>query len=187
MKIHKALIKELEGLESITSIHNNSRIHDYYNKMSRIVRTLDTMKKLESAQSYVYTLLDKLGPVKEALIQTDDEWENWDLEQLVENLEKYVDRYPLPAGVSMSSATPLKKQGYEYQMDKKRRDRMMLANSIDKPKGRPTSCVFCELTSHRSSDCNKVLNLAQRRDIVKRKRLCFNCTGLGHIASKCRS
>ena len=187
MKIHKALIKELEGLESITSIHHTARVHDYYNKMSRIVRTLVTMKRLESAQSYVYTLLDKLGPVKEALIQKDDEWENWDLEQLVENLEKYVDRHPLPAGVTMSSATSMKKRGYEYQTDEKRGDRMMLANSIDKPKGRPTSCVFCELTNHRSSDCNKVLNLAQRRDIVKRKKLCFNCTGFGHMASKCRS
>ena len=33
----------------------------------------------------------------------------------------------------------------------------------------------------------KVLILAQRREIVKRKRLCYNCTGFGHMASKCRS
>ena len=187
MKIHKALIKELEGLEAITSTQHTAKVHDYYNKLSRIIRTLMTMKRLESAQSYVYTLLDKLGPVKEALIQKDDEWEDWDLEQLVENLEKYVDRHPLPADATLSSTTTLKKRGYEHQTDGKLRDRMMLANSIDRPRERPTNCVYCELTNHRSSDCNKVLTLAQRRDIVKRKRLCFNCTGFGHTASKCRS
>ena len=91
IKIHKALIKELEGLDTISSVHRVKEIHDYYNKLSRIVRTLVTMKKLDTAQSFVYSLMDKLGPVKEALIQKDDDWENWNLEELVENLEKYID------------------------------------------------------------------------------------------------
>ena len=57
---------------------------------------LATMKKLEMVQSHVCTLIDKLGPVKEAIIQKEDDWEEWDLEQLVENLRKYTDRQPLP-------------------------------------------------------------------------------------------
>ena len=32
------------------------------------------MKKLASAQSMVYTLMDKLGPVQEILVQKDDDW-----------------------------------------------------------------------------------------------------------------
>ena len=39
--------------------------------------------------------MDKLGPVREVLIQEDDNWEEWDLEDLVENLPKYVERNPL--------------------------------------------------------------------------------------------
>jgi len=54
------------------------------------------MKKLETVQSHVYTLMDKLGPVKEAMVHKDHDWEEWDLEQLVENLRKYTDRQPLP-------------------------------------------------------------------------------------------
>ena len=72
-------------------------IHEFYNKLARIVRTLVTMKKLETAQSHVYSLMDKLGPVKEALATKDDDWEEWDLEQLVENLRRYIDRHLLPA------------------------------------------------------------------------------------------
>ena len=94
-KVHRALIKDLESLHTITSVHKLEAIHDFYNKLSRIVRTLTTMDKLASAQSTVYTLMDKLGPVREVLVQKDDDWEEWDLKQLVENLKKYVDRHPL--------------------------------------------------------------------------------------------
>ena len=95
IKVHKALIKELEELPAISSIHRLNDIHDLYNKLSRVVRTLATMKRLTSAQSLVYTLMDKLGPVREVLVQKDDDWEEWGLEELVENLRKYVGRNPL--------------------------------------------------------------------------------------------
>ncbi|CAB4034596.1 Pro-Pol poly [Paramuricea clavata] len=71
-KVHRALIKDLESLHTITSIHKLESIHDFYNKFSRI-----------------------LGPVREVLVQKDDDWEEWDLKQLVDNLKKYVDRHPL--------------------------------------------------------------------------------------------
>ena len=165
-------------------------IHDYYNKLSRIVRTLVTMKKLDTAQSFVYSLMDKLGPVKEALIQKDDDWENWNLEELVENLEKYIDRHPLPAletTTASSTSIPYRRRGNEDRTDWRQRDKMMFANAMDKPQGTQNSCVHCEFSNHRSSDCRKVINVAQRREVLKKKRLCFNCTGSGHGASKCRS
>ena len=84
---HKALIKDLESLHTITSIHKLNLIHDFYSKLSRIVRSLTTMGKLERAQSAVYTLMDKLGPVQEVLVQKDDERESWGLTELVEHLQ----------------------------------------------------------------------------------------------------
>lgn len=61
IKVHKAPIKELETLPAISSVHRLNSIHDFYNKLLRIVRTLMTMKRLSSAQSSVYTLMDKLA------------------------------------------------------------------------------------------------------------------------------
>ena len=37
IKVHKALIKELEELPAISSIHRLNDIHDFYNKLSRVV------------------------------------------------------------------------------------------------------------------------------------------------------
>ena len=96
IKVHKALIKDLESLPSITSIHKIRDIHEFYNKLSRTVRTVATMKRLQGAQSYVYSIMDKLA-------QKDDDWEEWGLEELVENLRRYTDRNPvLPTQADMA-------------------------------------------------------------------------------------
>ena len=92
IKVHKVLIKELEDLPAIASIHKLQSINEFYNKLSGIVRTLVTMKRLTTAQSMVYTLIDKLGPVRDTLVQKNDKWKEWGLEELVENLQRYVER-----------------------------------------------------------------------------------------------
>ena len=65
---HKALIKDIEVLRVITNLHKTASIYDFCNKLA-------TMKKLDSVQSTVYTLMDKYGPVRELLTQTHDDWE----------------------------------------------------------------------------------------------------------------
>ena len=96
IKVHKALIKDLRSLPNITSVSRIKDIHAFHSQLSRTVRTLATMKKLQGAQSYVYNIMDKLGPVREAMAQRDDNWEIWGLEELLENLHKYTERNPLP-------------------------------------------------------------------------------------------
>jgi hypothetical protein len=169
-KVHRAVVNEIETLEPIPN--NNYRIsnaHTFYNKLSRTVRTLSTMGKLGSAQSFVYTLFDKLGPVREALVQKDDCWEQWGLEELVENLGRYVERNPLS------------------QSEGKRDDRDNHQDKVLMEKGssRP-ACVYCD-GEHSSNQCTKILDVATRREIHKRRRACFNCTAPNHQVSKCRS
>ena len=125
-------------------------IHDFYNKLSRVVRTLKTMKKLETAQSTVYTLMDKLGPVKDVIAQGDDEWEEWRLEQLTENLRKYVDRNPM-------------KTGDEGKFDSgiRPRERLLFGNGQGNKKG-SDRCVYCGGNQHKSFNCTRVLRVANR-------------------------
>ena len=96
IKVLKALMKDLETLPNITSLTKVKEIHELYNQLSRTVRAINTMKKSHSAQGYVYSIMDKFGPVIEALVQKDDDWEEWGLEELIESLRKYAVRYPLP-------------------------------------------------------------------------------------------
>ena len=83
-------------MDTIPNITSLTKVKEIYNQLSRTVRAISTMKKLQSAQSHVYSLMDKLGPVTEALVQKYDDWQEWGLEELVESLRKYTDRNPLP-------------------------------------------------------------------------------------------
>ena len=191
IKVHKALIKELEELPAISSIHRLNDIHDFYNKLSRVVRTLVTMKRLTSAQSLVYTLMDKLGPVREVLVQKDDDWEEWGLEELVENLRKYVERNPLKESGNSGRIDENSRNhpGHTHKNSSWKRDRekMLLGNNgRSRPNQRP-NCVYCNSYDHSSHNCTKVLDVAARRALIQRNGLCWNCTGTGHAASQCRS
>jgi hypothetical protein len=181
-KVHKALIKELEGLSAITSIHKISNIHEFYNKLARVVRTLVTMKKLETAQSCVYTLMDKLGPVREILVQKDDNWEEWGLEELTENLRRYVERNPL-----REEETNVGKPDGGLKPSLRRRETLLFGRGSEVPARRKFSCAYCHSTEHFSTNCTKVLNVESRKSILRQNKMCFNCTGTGHVAAECKS
>ena len=87
------------------------------------------MKKLDSVQSIVYTLMDKLGPFQRILAQNDDIWEEWELEGLVENLRKYVERCP---------PQTFDNKGLEAnQQYQQRKDKLLMERGYQKDK----SCV----------------------------------------------
>ena len=178
-KVHKALIKELESIPPVTSVHKLEQVHDFYNKLSQIVRTLTTMKKLETAQSTVYTLMDKLGPVREVIVQKDDDWEEWGLEELVEHLRRYIERNPLQTDAISHIVTKEEKPA-RYG----RRDQDKLLFNVKQGK---STCIYCDSTEHSSAKCTRVLDVVSRREVLKHKRACFNCATPGHQASSCRA
>ena len=185
IKVHKALIKEMEELSAILNIHKIAIIHDFYSRLSRVVRTLNTMKKLASAQSMVYTLMDKLGPVREILVQKDDDWEEWGLEQLVESLRRYVQRNPL------RDSEDNKRRTEDFKVrpwikENERPEKLLFGNNGGKP-GRKPNCVYCNSQEHNSLNCTKKLDIAARPAILQRSGLCWNCTGGGHGVTQCRS
>ncbi|XP_068723395.1 uncharacterized protein [Montipora capricornis] len=187
IKVHKALIKDLESLPNITSVSRIKDIHDFHSQLSRTVRTLATMKKLQGAQSYVYNIMDKLGPVREAMAQKDDNWEEWGLEELVENLRKYTDRNPLPD--THTPSNEVKKPAANQGSHQRRGDKLLMSGSTSRQlrQQQMPACVYCSSHSHRSSECTKVLDVASRREFLKSNRLCFNCARSGHAAAQCRS
>ena len=56
------------------------------------------MRKLETVQSHVYTLMDKLRPVKEAMTQKDDDWEEWDFGIVGRKFEEICRQTPIASG-----------------------------------------------------------------------------------------
>lgn len=71
-------------------------MNSIYSKFSRRVRNLKIIK-LELAESHVCSLLDNLGPVREMLTQSQNNWEECRLEDAAENLRRYMERNPVQA------------------------------------------------------------------------------------------
>ena len=140
------------------------------------------MKKLEGAQSYVYSIMDKLGLIREAMAQKDDDWQKWGLEELDENLSQYTDRNPLPL-VEFSLPPPSPTVPGNRDNHQKKPDKNFMAGGNIQQQQGPPPCVYCGLNSHRSSDCTKVLDIASRREYLTRNKLCYSCARSGHLAS----
>ena len=101
----------------------------------------------------------------------DDGWEEWKLEDLVDNMRRYVDRNPLTAEL---------KRTKDKRDDHKKDEKLYNTREVKK------KCLFCEKETHLSSNCDEVTHLTERKAIFIAKKLCFNCGG-EHRASQCRS
>ncbi|KAL9985844.1 hypothetical protein ACROYT_G008293, partial [Oculina patagonica] len=56
---------------------NAYRIHEFSDKLTFAVQSLQTMGKLEQVNGYVAMTLDKLPAIRGDLVRTDPSWENW--------------------------------------------------------------------------------------------------------------
>ena len=120
--------------------------------------------------------MDTLGPVREALVQKDDEWEEWGLEKLVESLRKYTDRNPLPETSSQNQ--DVKKPVGSNQGNQWRRGEKMFMSGLNQglPRLPPpcAPCAYCNSHQHRSSEPTKILDVASRREFLRKNRLLQN-------------
>ena len=86
IKVHKKLIMELENLRETM---NTNQVKEHMNFTTSCRQwTLTTMKKINTAEAHVYSVMNELGPVRDArtlterykrALQKDANWENWGL------------------------------------------------------------------------------------------------------------
>ena len=164
-EIVKAYMKQILELPHIADV-DVKKIHEFSDKLAYCVQSLETMGKLQQINGNVAMTLDKLSGIRSDLVRTDPVWEDWDYVKLTEALKLWTRRNPID------------------DMAKKSRQReVKLYHGKFKDRG----CVYCEEKEHKSSDCPKVVNIKDRKQMLARKRLCFNCTGEGHQAASCAS
>ena len=140
------------------------------------VRSLEIMGGLQQVNGNVALTLEKLPGIRGDLTRVDSDWENWNFVKLVEALHRWTRRNP----VEQSSETRSRDRDYRRPPPP---GKLYQARDQDKPRG----CVYCEDKSHKSNECTKVETVSERRQILAKHRLCFNCTGGKHRAAECPS
>ncbi len=160
-EIIKAYSKQIFDLPTINDLNVN-KIHEFTDKLTYAVQSLETLGKLSQVNGNVAMTLDKLPAIRGDLVRTDESWESWDFVKLTEALRLWTRRNPV-----------------------ERRSGKLLTARQEEPKVK--ECVYCEGKTHKSTECTKVASPAERREILKRKRLCYNCTSSAHRVSECQS
>ena len=120
--------------------------------------------------------LDKLEGIRADLVRTNDNWQEWGFTQLVNALRRWTERNPISQDErgartnfrETSQSTQKREKFFQVRQEWKRRP-----------------CIYCEGDDHKSVECNKVIEIAQRKECLKKKKLCFNCTGTNHRAAEC--
>ena len=104
------------------------------------------------------------------MFRLDGEWQQWDFHKFIDALRQWVVRNPV---------TETGKEKPPTRRDKNFNIRQQNATN--------RKCVFCDGTGLRINDCTEVKNSAKRRQIVRSRKLCFNCLKYGHRATDCPS
>jgi hypothetical protein len=102
----------------------------------------------------------------------DKNWETWNLDQLAEAVRLWIRRNPVDHS-----------RDDDQTKKRRERERMYLTNRTDKPR----ECIYCDSSEHKAVECTNVTAVADRKQILAKKRLCFNCAVWTHWATQCQS
>ena len=126
-------------------------------------------------RGFVMTTLKKLPQVKPDLVRVDDNWEEWYMKELIENLRKWLQRNKTDDS-SADSGDSRRRERHWYTKGKRENGR--------KPKS--PSCLYCQ-GDHWGEACKVFNTVEKRRQFFHEKKLCYNCGREGHGANYCRS
>ena len=108
-EIVKAYVKEILDLP-YTPGGNPKRIHEFYEKLSYSVQSLETLKLLHEVNGMVSLTLEKLPTIRGDLVRNDPDWETWDFIKLTEALRQWTRRNPM---VCFKTEDPPPKKEFE--------------------------------------------------------------------------
>ena len=168
-EIAKCYIKEILDLPQILGA-SPRKIAEFCEKLTHSVQALETMGKLSQISGNVSMTLDKLSSIRGDLVRTDPGWESWDYVKLVEALNQWVRRNPVTSVDKEREENPRKRL-------------FQVRNEGFRPRG----CVYCGDLDHKATQCEKVKDVTERKGILAKKGLCFNCATRTHRASQCGS
>ena len=93
-EIVNAYVQNIMALPSVSG-SSPVKIHQFYDKLLFNVQALETLGRLQDVNGYVRMSLDKLEAIRGDLVQTDDDWQDWDFPKFLTALRKWTERNPV--------------------------------------------------------------------------------------------
>ena len=93
-EIVRAFVKEILDLP-YTPTANPKRIHEFFEKLSHSIQSLETLKHIREVSRMVSMTQGKLSNIRGDLVRNDPEWESWDFVKFTEALRLWTRRNPV--------------------------------------------------------------------------------------------
>ena len=87
-----AHVEEIVNLPVIKG-SNYLKIQEFYESVSRNYAALLTVGEADMIRGFVMSTLNKIPQVRPDIVRTDENWENWDMEALINNLRQWLTRH----------------------------------------------------------------------------------------------
>ena len=120
-----ALVEEIANLPVIKG-SNYLKIQEFYESVSSNYDALLTMGEADMLRGFVMSTLNKIPQVRPDIVRTDENWEEWDMEALINNLRQWLKRQKVDDAPEDSGGVRPKRGKCWY----------------NKGKGDPV-CIFC--------------------------------------------
>ena len=166
---------------------NPLKIHEFYENLVRNVQSLETMGKLQTVNGYARMILDRLPGIRADLVRDDEKWKEWGFVELVEALRRWVERNPVESKQHREVRHGGVNATFRNDPPRERLFRTGNENKSDLRSSKFKNCVYCQSKEHKSIECSVVSSSNERKRFLAEKKLCFNCTGEQHRASRCQS
>ena len=169
-----AHVEEIMNLPIVKG-SNYLKVQEFYEIVSRNHDALLTLGEADILRGIVMSTLNKLPHVRPDIVRTDDNWEDWNMETLINNLQAWLRRNK-PGDPPGTLREPLKRERHWFA-----------AKGSDQPRKRAAPCCMYCKEDHWANDCTSLATVQVRRKFFHDNQLCYNCGRPGHPASNCRS
>ena len=91
--------------------YNYMKVREFYEALSRNYDALLTLGEAEMLKGFVMTTVNKLPQVKPDLVRTDDNWENWDMAAVIDEIRKWLSQHKVDPGETRKEGSWFKSKG----------------------------------------------------------------------------
>ena len=115
------------------------------------------------------TTLNKLHAINSDIVRTDEQWETWQIHNLIDSIYAWLRRNKIDESVK----------------EAERKEKHWFAEDSSKERRNP-KCIYCD-AEHWSDKCDRYESIEERKQHFRKNRLGFNCGKRGHRENKCFS
>ena len=155
------------------SVKEMRKLHDTIESNVRALRSLGINYE-HFRPLLVPNISEKLPNTIKLQISRKLEKENWNIEQFLSAINQEI--------TARENFEYLKQNSFDIKEESKN-----FTTSSLHVQARLKKCVFCKCEDHYSDQCRIITDIDTRREILKKRNICFKCLKPGHIKKNCRN